>query len=505
VTCGNILIDHPPHNLSDTPFLDWTDAHLTAAASFRGDLSYPAQCAVVHQAGRVVTVLGRYFADLPPPDTLDLARGADAAAQGPPAARILGPAADAAAESAHPVAAHLAAAADYLTVGRDLLETHFADGPGGLQTPRSWWAPVITSEPVTAAVLAELAGHSQNLASCVAALAVTQRVRSATPTAALLTLRQAAPWLQLAAHSIQDPQHELPIARSLLRAIPASTPPPRPPPDTDEPVPVLCDRIPVTAERLRHAAFAAGARWSPVPASLSWRRDALGCAIISHASDLILRALADRASQLGLHPLLATQLRAAAGQMTPAWTAWRAVAGHWDILTTGTYRGAGLTPVAADIGDLALRAGRLVYRNPNWTPARADASPLRDPADLAPTPADLLTVLAAVHHAADAASRIATSDQHAATTAAAQTRLYIPVRLLPDKYDIPHPYAFAPRKYTDALLAAYHTAAHAAAPSPQPSTTWPSLSTPPAACSPQPARPTPPPGTGHPARPNISP
>lgn len=47
-------------------------------------------------------------------------------------------------------------------------------------------------------------------------------------------------------------------------------------------------------------------------------------------------------------------------------------------------------------------------------------------------------------------------------TAAADGRLYVPVRLLPDKYDIPHPYTPAPRPHADALLAAYDTAADAA-------------------------------------------
>jgi len=51
------------------------------------------------------------------------------------------------------------------------------------------------------------------------------------------------------------------------------------------------------------------------------------------------------------------------------------------------WRAAGLTPVAAEIGDLALRAGRLAYRNPQWTPACSHASLTRDPADLARAPA----------------------------------------------------------------------------------------------------------------------
>jgi hypothetical protein len=116
----------------------------------------------------------------------------------------------------------------------------------------------------------------------------------------------------------------------------------------DEPVTELCERIPATAERLRHAAlaFAARARWSPAATSLSWRRDALASAITGHASELVLRTLAERASQLGMQPLVGAQLRTAAGHMTRAWKSWREVTGQWDIVTTGAVRGVGVTPVA---------------------------------------------------------------------------------------------------------------------------------------------------------------
>ena len=147
--------------------------------------------------------------------------------------------------------------------------------------------------------------------------------------------------------------------------------------------------------------------------------------------------------------------------MQRTWKAWRAVTDHWDIVTTGTHRGAGLTPVASEISDLVLRTGRLAYRNPRWTPAHSHTSQIRDPADLAHSPADIITVLAAVHHAADAIHQIAATDHQAVLDAASASRLYVPTRLLPDKYDIPHPYTCAPRAHSDALLAAYDTAIEA--------------------------------------------
>jgi hypothetical protein len=460
-------------------FLGPAGEHIAAAVSFRGELPYSEQCGVVRQLDRLVATLARYLADLPLPDALDPAREPerDAGTRAAPArlaldraARNLGPAAagaaDASASDSHRVVGHLSAAADHLAAGRDLLHTHFAGGPAGLRTPRSYWAPVITSEAVTVALLSELAGYTQSLASWIAKLPG-RRVSPGAPTSAHLALHRAEPWLRLAGAAIQAAQRErypLATARRLLDSIPANAPPPRLSVNAEEPVAELCERIPVTAERLRHAtlAFAARARWSPAATSLSWRRDALASAIASHSSELILRTLAERAGEVGMEPALRARLRTAAEHMTTAWTSWRAVTGQWDIVTTGSYRGAGLTPVAEEIGDLALQAGRLAYRNPHWTPACSDTSLIRDPADLAQVPGDIITVLAAVHHAADAIGRIAAKDQEAVAAAAADSRLYVPVRLLPDKYDIPHPYTPAPRQNADALLAAYDTAVEAA-------------------------------------------
>ena len=99
----------------------------------------------------------------------------------------------------------------------------------------------------------------------------------------------------------------------------------------------------------------------------------------------------------------------------------------------------GPSPVAAELGDLVLRTGRLAYNNTRWTPACADASLTRDPADLASALSDLISVMAAVHPAADAVTRIAIEDREAVYTAAAGSQLYMPTRLLPDEYDVPFP------------------------------------------------------------------
>ena len=67
-------------------------------------------------------------------------------------------------------------------------------------------------------------------------------------------------------------------------------------------------------------------------------------------------------------------------------------------------------------------------------------------------------MLTAVHHATDTLTHIAVTDQRASARAAADHRLYIPTRLLPDDYDIPHSYSPAPRSRVTALLDGYRLA-----------------------------------------------
>jgi hypothetical protein len=223
-------------------FLGPADEHIAAAVSFRGELDYSAQRGVVRQLDRLVATLTRYLGDLPLPEALNLARapGRRADTRATPArlaldraAQILHPAA-AAAEAdgdggpAHPVVAHLAAAADHLAAGRDLLRTHFADGPAGPQTAASYWAPAITSETVTAALLSELADYTQTLARWIATPAMRRGVSPGPPTSALLALRAAEPWLRVAGIHIEAAQRQYypPPARRLLGAIPVNAPPP---------------------------------------------------------------------------------------------------------------------------------------------------------------------------------------------------------------------------------------------------------------------------------------
>lgn len=193
---------------------------------------------------------------------------------------------------------------------------------------------------------------------------------------------------------------------------------------------------------------------------MSWRRDVLASAITCHGSELILHTLAEFPDQLRGQAAIQTQLRDAADAMSQAWPAWRAVARQWDIISTGDHLPA-ISPVASEFGDLVLRVGRLAYSNPQWTPSAADNGRTRPAAELVTAGGDLRTVLAAVHHATDAVSDVASHDAEAVREAASVRRLYMPTRLLPEHYDIPSQYAPAPPAVAGALLSAYDSAIQA--------------------------------------------
>jgi hypothetical protein len=459
-------------------FLRPARAHITAAARSGAELPIPAKRGVLAELDRLVTTMTRYLDDLVLPDDFTPASTADAELRAALDARLalrraaasLHPAAAAVRETglddAHPAIGYLSAANSYLAAGRDLLQTHFTTGPAGQPVGSTWWAPVITSPPVTVALLTELGACSRQLGAWTAQLSRTGSLYAGLPAAASQGLRAASRWLRTAAngdHAAHRLDPPAAAGRGLLLGIPAGFPPPRQPPSNAEPVTELCAGITGTAERLRHAArtFAGQASWSPAANSRSWRRHALASAVTGHASELILGGLAERACRLDLSPAIRAQLASAADALSQAWPAFRAIARHWDTISTGAHHGRDISPAAAEVEDLILRTGRLAYDNPHWTPDRAGASPARDPADLAATASDLRAVLAAVHHAIDAISRIAAFDTGAVRDAADGHRLYLPTRLLPEHYDIPCAYAPAPSALAAELLGSYDTAATA--------------------------------------------
>jgi hypothetical protein len=199
----------------------------------------------------------------------------------------------------------------------------------------------------------------------------------AAPASACVALHTATRWLWVAGATVETAQPPPAEGQVLLNAIPANVLPPRQSPADGESLPELCAGIAITAERLRHAAlaFSAEARWSPASTSASWRRDALASAITGHASQIILRALAQRAPQLAIGQPAEQALQAAVTATARAWSRWRVVTRQWDSANTGITAGAGPTPVAAEIGDLVLRTGRPTATRPGHPPAPAAARP----------------------------------------------------------------------------------------------------------------------------------
>ncbi len=461
-------------------FLHPASEHITAAVSYSGELPDSARRGVIRHLSRLVSTLARYTADLPLPDeftpptrrqqnpkvraALDARLALRRAAQGlRHGANLIG---HGDADDTHPVVRHLSAAADHLAAGRDLLQTHFTTGPSSNRTSSSYWAPAITSEPVTTALPGELASHARTLAPWAARPAISGPLDSDAPAPACLALHTSSQWLWIAGVTVEAAHRHLPPTaqgHQLLNAVPVNSAPPRQPPADNEQLPDLCQGIAVTTERLRHAAltFARQARWSPTTTSLSWKRDALASAITTHASAIILRTLTDRAHQLGLDPAICARLQTAAENMNQPWPVWRAVAHHWDTVSTGIHRGTGPTPIAAEIGDLALRVGRLAYHNPHWTPAFGDTSDTRDPAHLAPSRGGIVSVVAAIHTATDALTRIATEDREAVLMAVDDHRLYVPTLLLPGTLAARTRYRPIRLPQADAILTAYNQAIEA--------------------------------------------
>jgi len=468
-------------------FLGAGRERLEAAVSARDrqDAFLPA---VVPSLHRLVAVLSLYFQDLAPCDEIEAVNRTDlhawerAVVDAGAALRI---AADCLHRSAtdlnpggpvsEPVPARarqLADAAAELAAGRDLLHTHVVLDQDGLAHERSEWAPVVTSLPVTRALANEIAAWSARLAPFTAWLAglAPPHVSRRPGDQQFLSspgedLASAGRWLRTASAALRPALDEDPVRAEdaeLLRAIPAAFPPPRQPlGPAAEPAAALCDGITVSASRLRAAVHRGRDRvsWSPEVTSGGWQWMAQAAAVTSHLSELALRSLATRAGQLPGVPVTEAQLRDAADAMTGMRTAWQQVDLMWNTIITE--RRLLSTQAMSEASDLLLRMGRLVWDNPQWTPARADRGPRRDPAALAPGTAAFTAVVSAAHQVADALARVALTDTATVQAAAQAGRLFVPTRSLPPGYDVPR--AFAPA-LTDTVLElrdAYHGAADA--------------------------------------------
>jgi hypothetical protein len=168
-------------------FLRPAGEHIAAAVSIHDELPAEAAFGAICQFGRLLSTLVHYLDDLPVPDEFSAAMATEplspetqtvldtriALRRGAQSLRYaMNTLADAVIDDSHPSVQHLSAAAESLAAGRDLLQTHFATRPGGSRERCSYWAPVITSPPVTAALLGEIAGCALRLAPWTARLSV---------------------------------------------------------------------------------------------------------------------------------------------------------------------------------------------------------------------------------------------------------------------------------------------------------------------------------------------
>ena len=358
-------------------------------------------------------------------------------------------------------AARLDGYAAALTYGRDLLQTHLGTAPYGGHRALSDWAPVISSAPVSRALLAGLADHARSIAGQLAGLPLDQAADSQT-VAAWRRLQVAAAQLRGLNAAVQAAQWEAPVLpehRQLLEAIPVNAAPVMQVPPPEASISTLCAGIIGTAQRANQARreLAARAAWSPELTADSMRHAAANNVVTSLNIETVYRGLALRARELGYHALV-PGLDAAADRADDSRRAWLAVAHVWDDMVTDT-RGY-LSRPAAEAGHLALLTGRLAYADPAWKPARGPSHAVRDPASLARDPAAFTEIASAMHYTADSLARAAHTDLDTIRTAAAAGRLYVTTRSLPElQYDVPRPYAAAPRERVADALAVYADAA----------------------------------------------
>jgi hypothetical protein len=246
----------------------------------------------------------------------------------------------------------------------------------------------------------------------------------------------------------------------LLRSIPANVAPPRRLPDGTESVAALCEGTITTAERLRHLAWDAAerARWSSAMNVTSMYQVAAANTVTSYNSEVLLRALAVRTA----HPQFgqtSAQLYVAADAARRVREAWLGTAHALDDVNTDAE--GQVARAAAETRDLALWTGRLSYANPDWTLASGSAQIARTPESLAPDLEQVPTVIAAVHQVSATLTRLAQVEREQIRAAAQAGRILVTTRSLPDEFDIPRPFARAPRARVERLLSHYREAARA--------------------------------------------
>jgi len=348
-----------------------------------------------------------------------------------------------------------------LTYGRDLLRTHLASGPRGGLRFRSEWGSVLTTPRVRWALLAEMGSFARRLAPLGEQVGYSARARGSPR--ARQAINSACHWLEIMNTSLRQAQHDRPLSAAdleLLRAVPAGACLPRRRPDTSAAVRSLPEAVVATAERARYAAWVSDSQspWPPGMSVNSLRQTAAANTLTSHHCETLLRSLA-RGQRIGGEPGIA--LRAAADDVGRTRTRWLGVAHALDQVASSNHEPP--SPLAAVAGDLALWTGRVAYANPAWTLASGPVPAARPGEAASREPSEMREVLAAVHDACDAMSRIASADQRQVRALAGAGQVLVAGGPEPRTLDILGPVAPARPDRIGALLILYHYTAHASA------------------------------------------
>jgi hypothetical protein len=354
----------------------------------------------------------------------------------------------------------LRAAVTAMRAGRDLLHTHFASVPEGGRQFRSEWAPVITSESGRRALMAELAGWARQIVTLGTELTNSPGIRSPETAAEECRALAACRWLSAMTTALDNAQSLEPATDdeiSQLHAVPAGVLQPRRRPGRTETVRELRQGIADCAERVRRAATTD----LPDPALASWitaesfHQAAAHATVISHNCEILQQALAARAVEHG-NARLSRHLMASAQVAARARVAWLTAAQAWLYIKTDAY--GDIAPAANEVVDLALWTGRLAYADPHWTPTVGPDHTPRSPQELAPEPADVGDVLAAVQQAGTTLTTIAAIDYTQIRAAGLSGRLLVPTVKPGSSSQIDQTFVRAPRHHVNALLNAYRDA-----------------------------------------------
>jgi hypothetical protein len=345
-----------------------------------------------------------------------------------------------------------------MMLGRDLLHTHDAIPTGRLVSGGSEWTPVVSSAPVTCAVLHEAGGWTRRIAGHA------YRVSSAAgcPEAERRILSAAGKTLSQVSWAVGAAQERRPVRQGqlrLLHAIPVNTIPEPCLPAGGDSVAGLTAGVISTAERLRVAARHGSAEppWSRQLTRETLRQTAGCCAISASSLQIMLSTLAAQHGSPDTHA--SASLAAAADAGDRARAAWLAVTESWNSITTDT-RGA-MGPAGTEAAALALWTGRLAYASPDWTPNLGPHHQPRQAGELAADTDQLRAAVDAAHHIAHTLTQVAEADRDHVRIAAMAGRLIVPTRSLPDEYDVPYRFAPAPPSSTDPLQSSYDRALRA--------------------------------------------